>query len=517
MPGTINLIQSLGMPLSYPLRAALAFLALTPMARAASSPADHVLFAFDDHALPLQHGLRLKLFSSQSPGEGGAGNIAVPQGAPGSCDGRGVIYYGTVREVGGELWMWYLGMGDRDPDRHYRVCLAKSHDGKKWDKPDLGLVEYGGSRHNNLVDLDQGKFSVAGCVVFYEPEDPDPGRRFKMLFTGTKYPGLHFGVAYSPDGLSWRESPANPRGAIKFEPQGAIRWKGAYYVNGQGGLQWAPDGWIRALVTHISYDFENWTEATALGFRRDPLPPRAVEHTGGIDGEQVHLGAALWDRGDVVVGLYGQWHGAPTNDRRWATMDIGLVVSHDALHFTEPIPDFRIIPARENTSSWLPSGHPTLLERAPAVMQGQGFANLGDETLFWYSIWVVPSAGIRYARWDRDRFGCLQPFVGPSFHPHLISAPLATGGLAVRVRLNIGGLGKWSQAEVSVLDVQLRPVAGYSAAECTGPTRSGLSQLVTWKGSDRVNAPGPIRLRVDFAGVRPEDTQLYAVYLEPAP
>ena len=43
-----------------------------------------------------------------------------------------------------------------------------------------------------------------------------------------------------------------------------IKWRGAYYVNGQGGSHWAPDGWIRALVTHMSYDFENWTHAAAF-------------------------------------------------------------------------------------------------------------------------------------------------------------------------------------------------------------------------------------------------------------
>ncbi len=356
---------------------------------------EQVLFAFDEYALPLQHGLRLKLNSYRSPGEQGASNLAVPVGPPGSADGRGVIYYGTVLEVNGELWMWYLGMGDQDEGRQYRVCFAKSKDGKSWEKPNVGLVDYGGNRRNNLVDLDQGKFSVAGCVVFYDTQDTDANRRFKMLFTGTKYPGLLFGVAYSPDGLRWTESPDNPRGAVKFEPQGGIQWNGAFYVNGQGGRHWAPDGWIRTLNTHISYDFENWTESTVLGFRRDPLPPRPVAHTGGVDGEQVHLGAGLWNRGNVIVGFYGQWHGHPTNDRRWVSMDIGLVVSHDALHFREPIPDFRIIQAAESTSSWLPSGQPTSLERAPALMQGQGFANVGNETLFWYSVWVVPTAGLR--------------------------------------------------------------------------------------------------------------------------
>jgi hypothetical protein len=477
--------------------------------------AEQVLFAFDDHALPFQQGLRLKLLSSRSSGEAGADNIAVPMGPSGSADGRGVIYYGTVLEVNGELWMWYLGMGDQDEGRHYRICFAKSKDGKTWEKPDLGAVDYGGSRHNNLVDLDQGKFIAQGCVVYYEPEDADAGRRFKMLFTSTKYPGLLFGVAYSPDGVHWTESPNNPRGAIKLEPQGGIKWHGAYYVNGQGGLHWAPDGWVRALVTHVSYDFENWTQATVMGFRRDPLPPRPVGHTGGADGEAVHLGAGLWNRGNVIVGIYGQWHGTPTNDRRWLPIDLGLVVSHDALHFSEPIPDFRIVQAAETTSSWLPSGQATPLERSPALMQGQGFANIGQETLFWYSVWVVPTAGIRVAHWDRDRLGYLSPFVTEKKSPHLISAPVATNGQPVAVKLNIGGINQWSSVKVTVLDEQMRELPGYTAQDCTGPEQSGLSQRVVWGHQRQVVAPGPIRIRVDFTGVRPEDLQLYAIYVQP--
>jgi hypothetical protein len=496
--------------------------AATPTLQAASPPDDagQVLFAFDDNALPFQQGVRLQLVSSRSPGEQGGGNVAVPMGPPGSADGHGAIYYGTVVEVNGELWMWYLGMGDVAEGSHFegrpfRICLAKSKDGKVWEKPDLGAVEYGGNRHNNLVDLDQGKLMAAGCVVYYEPDEKEAAHRFKMIFTGDKYPGLLFGVAYSPDGVHWTESPNNPRGKIKLEPQGGIQWKGAYYVNGQGGMHWSPDGWIRALVTHVSYDFEDWTQAAALGFRRDPVPPRPVGRMGGMETEAVHLGAALWNRGNVIVGIYGQWHGSPTNDRRWVSMDLGLVVSHDALHFSEPIPDFRIVQAAEATSSWLPDNTPAPLERAPALMQGQGFANVGQETLFWYSVWVVPTAGIRVARWDRDRLGYLAPFVTSDKKPHIISAPVSTGDKPVTVKLNISGIKQWSGVKVTVLDEQLRELPGYTAKDCTGPEESGLAQLVVWGEKQQVMAKGPIRIRVDFTGVRPEDLRLYAIYVQP--
>jgi hypothetical protein len=468
---------------------------------------EKVLFSFDDHWLPFQYGVQLSLVSSQSS-SGTASNQVIAMGPPGAPDSRGVIYYGTVCEVNGELWMWYLGMGDQDEERRYRIHFAKSKDGRKWEKPALGLVKYGANSDNNLVDLDQGRFSVAGCIVYHEPEEPDANRRFKMVFTGSKYPGLLFGVAYSPDGVRWTESPQNPRGANKMEPQGGIKYKGAYLLNGQFGG--APSSPVRTLVTQVSYDFEHWTEASVQGFRRDPIAPRPINRTGARDGEQVHLGAGLWDRGNVVLGFYGQWHGHPNNDRRWVSIDTGFVVSHDALHFYEPIPDFRIIESKETPDWWLPDGTTRALDRAPAIMQGQGFANVGEETLFWYSIWVVPHAGVRVARWERDRLGYLQ---SSKKNAHVVSAPLSTSGNPTTVSLNVSGLGEYSSVKVTVLDEQFRPLPGYEAAQCTGPAKSGLRESVTWGDKKNIITDKLIRLRIDFAGVRPEDIRLYAAYV----
>lgn len=60
----------------------------------------------------------------------------------------------------------------------------------------------------------------------------------------------------------------------------------------------------RQLVSHVSYDFENWTRASAMGFRRDVIPPRVAAVQGREEGEQIHMGAGLWNRGNVIVGFY---------------------------------------------------------------------------------------------------------------------------------------------------------------------------------------------------------------------
>ena len=409
--------------------------------------------------------------------------------------------------------MWYLGQG---PDEHWhqRVCLAKSRDGRTWEKPDLGLVEYHGSRRNNLVDMGKD-MHVQACVVFHEPDDPVPGKRFKMAFQPRKH-SARVCAAYSADGLTWRESPNNPV-AGRLEMAGGTKVDGCYYLSGQGGKH----AGMRQLVTCASYDFEHFSDATCSGLRRgsvSPVPPVAGKNTG----EQVHLGAALWNRGNVVIGFFGKWNGHPSNDRRMVTMDLGLAVSNDALHYSEPIPDFPIVSAAED--GWgLKRGESLLLD-FPALVQGQGFENVGDETLFWYAPWPEEASdGVRVAAWPRDRLGYFSPYEGGIWayrgeaNPHFVSTPIDLEGGAARLAVNGGGSNEHSSITGGIQDQAFRPVPGYEPDASRGPPGPGLAQAVAWRGRDVIDGvTGPIRVRVDFGGVRPEDVRLYAVYLDPA-
>ena len=466
-----------------------------------------VLFPFDDHSIPFQHGVRLQLISCSG---GGGKNIVVRRGPPGAPDSKHVCFYGTVQRVGDELWMWYLGQGDKDNRWHQRVCFAKSKDGYHWEKPSLGLVEYNGNKNNNLVDLgDVVNYNVTACVVFYEPRDPNPKRRFKMAFESSKYGG-RLAVAFSEDGLRWRESPSNPVGPW-FEMQGGTRFNGWYILTGQGGLHYPP--WTRKLVVHISRDFEHWTEAACLGFRRDPLPPKPMNYYENA-GEQVHLGAALWNRGNVIIGFYGQWHGHPSNDRRLTTMDIGLVVSNDGLHYREPIPDFRIVMAAE--TDWYPIPIGTAVASFPALIQGQAIENIGDETLFWYALWPEhKSDGIRVARWRRDRLGYFESFLGPGRNAYFISAPIDLEGKPAHIYMNVDGVGEHSKVTTEILDEEFNVIEGYSREECVGPEEPGFHQPVKWRNHEKIEIKDrPIRIKVNFEGIRPEDLKVYAIYLK---
>lgn len=81
------------------------------------------------------------------------------------------------------------------------VCYAESHDGVTWERPNLGIVEFQGSRENNIL------FKHAhGTGVFLDSAETDPDRRYKLITKLEYSTRNHFMVsAFSPDGITWSE------------------------------------------------------------------------------------------------------------------------------------------------------------------------------------------------------------------------------------------------------------------------------------------------------------------------
>src|SRR6266542_1891026 len=461
-----------------------------------------VLFGFDEWAFPFRQRVEPRLIPGMNP------QVVLRHGPEGAHD-EVLLYYGTVIRIGDTFHMWYTGnYGPLDNyvgyERvHCHLCYATSTDGVRWEKPELGLVEFNGSRHNNIVAFPvEGLWSTA--AVLHDPEDPDPDRRFKIAVEA-HLPGdtrLRMCVAFSPDGWRWAPSPRKPVGPIS-EMSGIARFRGLYYVNGQSVPTHASRA--RRLATWVSADFEHWSPCPAVGLDRalDLAGPSTDDDRS--HGEQVHLGAALWNRGNVLLGIYGQWHGHPSGDRRLVVMDLGLALSHDALHFFEPIPGFKFIPAREQPE--------TPMGVMPALMQGQGMENVGDSTLYWCSIWRgTEGSGVRLVCWERDRLGMLKPFSPDA--PRAVSCPILVTGGAARVWVNATGLGEHTRLRVSLLDRGFQPITGYSGAEAAIIAENGFRTVLRWPGGETLpTGDEPAHLEVLFDGVRPEDACLHALYV----
>src|SRR5262249_14976017 len=149
------------------------------------------------------------------------------------------------------------------------------------------------------------------------------------------------------------------------------------------------------------------------------------------------------------------------DDRRNLRMNLGFLVSDDALHFQEPIPDFKMVDAYEE--DWGP-GDP--VGAPPCLTQGQGIVNLGDQTMTWYGIWGHRNFAIRAATWKRDRLGYFQPKRDPTegqrwrqkesrpefILPNFISCPIELKQAGGGVYVNADGISENSQLKLALLD-----------------------------------------------------------------
>lgn len=481
-----------------------------------------VLFAFDDRAFPFRAYAEVRLSNSR------ASSIVVPAGPPGSHDELAVCY-GCTLKIGDVFHMWYMGnSGPRTnwaghERKVWRMSYATSRDGFHWEKPVLGLVEFNGSKKNNIVDFPAMDEHICANVIIHEPEETDPARRFKMIFEAvTPDPeirkrlgsNVYWGAAFSSDGLRWTLSPRNPLGH-SLEMSGLIKHRGMYYLNGQQPSWPHSKVMARALCTFVSADFDQWSPISALGMNRagdqtGPSTSANVNHE-----KEVHLGAAMSNRGNVILGIYGMWNGHPSRDRRLVCMDLGLAVSHDAIHFHEPIPDFPFLSTREMPGS--------LIGISPGLVQGQGMINHEDRTLYWFSNWrSVESQGVFVVSWPRDRFGWIQAFRSENLAgclnrearpPHrVITCPIQITHGAAHVFLNVDGLGEHTRLQVRLVDEGFRPVPGY--ADPVSIVENGLRVPVRWKGGSALEKKhGRVRLDIQFEGIRPEDAKLYAAYV----
>jgi hypothetical protein len=186
-------------------------------------------------------------------------------------------------------------------------------------------------------------------------------------------------------------------------------------------------------------------------------------------------------------------------------------VSHDALHLKEPVPDFKMVHSYEERDG-----------AEPRLIQRNAFANIGDRTVYWYSVWRELSekpTGVRVAAWVRDRLGYFTAArkthgFGAAYDPHCVSCPIKLNRQDSRIFINADGLGEHSQIKVQLLDHQFRPLPGYSGEDCIPIAESGLRQVVVWRNGKQLEQFSyPIRIRVDWEGIRPEDAQLYTVYV----
>lgn len=220
-------------------------------------------------------------------------NAAIPFDKP--WEGRGSGAYAAFFHDGERYRAYYRANSNSKPKEKDTTrpvtcftCLAYSDDGVHWEKPELGLVEFDGSKDNNIVL--GGKICHNFSPFLDANPNCPPEARFKAV-TGHANTGL---LAYqSPDGLHWekmQEEPIIREGA--FDSQNlcfydaeiqAYRCYSRYFARPTKFDQVPADGkfpaparpdtlddlgiGVRAIQNAVSKDFLHWSEPLANTYR----------------------------------------------------------------------------------------------------------------------------------------------------------------------------------------------------------------------------------------------------------
>ncbi len=487
-------------------------------------------FAFDLDSLPFRRNMQLTMVPPRKHPE-----PVLKPGPEGAPDETHAQFYGSVIRIDGMYRMWYCCLGFATPGNKTpqnmaaAICYAESKDGISWNKPDLGLVERNGNRHNNLVQVAPPKHTAypaeKNVHVLYEPDDPNPGRRYKMLWHVPQAGGrLTMVPLFSADGLRWQWAipptlTKEPNSTFTLdsivmpnehlEGGGLVRFGGMYIMNGQSENPHNGKKTGRLTAGYWSPDFIHWQPEKTIALQRFAFDP-AVRPG---EGRETHEGVAMWNRGNVVIGIFGMWNGAKTWDDR--SVDLGLVTSTDALHFREPVTEYLFAKAGV-AGEW----------DAHGLLQGQGFEQVGDETWIWYGNWNMrqlfktpfrPMPGqIGLLKMPRDRFGyvgVMDPKTARAQDTFvtgigsMMTVPFEATRPGVKFEANVE-LAEGGGVRFELLDRSGRLVPGYTA----DAPQSGLRVPIQWKAGRSLPA-GTYRLRATIERHGAETPRLYAMYV----
>ena len=222
----------------------------------------------------------------------------------------------------------------------------------------------------------------------------------------------------------------------------------------------------------------------------------------------------MWNRGNVLLGMYGQWEGA----QEWPgiTINQGFVLSNDGLSFREPAQEWVFLKIGPD-GTWDEGG----------LMQGQGFENVGDKTYIYYGsgdlrTWtaykkpIPPRGGVGLATLPRDRFGDLRVYDTDEGASEFVTNDVRLKP-GTRLYLNAEGLGADARMKIELLTHEERPLTGYSGAQAALISRSGFQIPVMWNSGEALGArlAERVRIKATFEGAKKESIRFYALYVQP--
>ena len=400
-----------------------------------------------------------------------------------------VSYMGTMQD--GDRFRAYYRCGripktESEPEI---TAYQESADGIHWHKPNLGILEYDGSRDNNIVWLGPG----ANMAPF---RDDNPGiaddERYKAVVRTRDLWALA-----SPDGVHWRllqKEPISTAGPFdSFNVSFWDPWREEYvaYTRGKAGTEGSfvgPTGgtggvrWIRRTT---SKDFRSWSLPEDIDTGDTPF-----EHlyTNSCVAYRRAPGTYLMFPSRFVPEREPKpgWHGGS------GVSDIVFMSSRDGIHFDRSFMEALIRPGPDQ-DNWHERGlylDPGLIQTSPTELSMYGSEH-----------WRLPTVRIVRYTFRTDGFVSLNAgYRGGA----VVTKPFVFEGRRLDLNYATSAVGS---VRVELQDDSGRAIPGFGLADCPEMFGDLIDGAVTWNGGGDVSrlAGRPVRLR--FALV---DADLYA-------
>lgn len=444
------------------------------------------------NAEPVSMGNRLELFADEFLIEEKSGvEFQVHRPEPGEVvltagepwEGNTSGYFGVFQD--GDIYRmvyrgWKHDSGDIKKVIHPEVtCMAVSKDGIYWEKPNLGVREFEGSKENNIIMTGMGCHNFTAFLD--KNPDADPKAKYKAVGSDDWFAAAAKGEA----------KPKKKRGLYAFQSPDCIHWElatekpvifdGAF--DSQNLAFWDEDRkeyrayWrifankVRAIRTATSKDFIHWENQADLTY----VEGTPVQHlyTNAI---QKYIRAP-----HLFVGFPTRF--LPDEGQRVEPI---FMISRDGVEFTrynEPvIPEDAPKDRKGNRSNYMTWGMLSLPEKPDEISVYATEAYYGS----------VPGRVRRFV-YRVDGFVSLHAGEAGG---EIVTKPVTFDGstLTLNYAADPGG-----SVEVALLDESGKPVSGYSATL----TGDSVAADVKWKGGSGLaelsGKPVKMRFRIENA------------------
>ncbi len=381
-------------------------------------------------------------------------------------EGHCINCYATFLKDDGKIKVWYEAVPPRiegeNVDMSSLLCYAESEDGVHFTKPDLGIYNFRGNTHNNIIK------TAHGASVMRDNNAPAE-ERYKMIRTvyrnkpnGGLVSAIHGAV--SPDGLHWTDldeiildNPSDTQNVLTVDGTGEY----AIYTRQVRGYPKRR----RSISVSKSRDFHHFPKPTML-LHSDPCdPPDWDYYTSGY-----HRWPGAEDAHLMMIDMYHR-----TKD----TFDVHLATSSDGMIWYRPL-------GRE---AWLKNGEYGDFNYM-TVSSTYGIIDMEDGT---WSLYIMtsprghnddaiaysnfPYGGYWKASIREDGFTSIAAETRGGFH----TIPLTFTENTLQVNAAVPNFG---YVKVGIFDMETQAqVEGFTTDDCDPLDRTKVWQSVTWKGN----------------------------------